>query len=315
MIIIESLLTQILHIGLMLVAAPTVAGALDWLDARLSGRSGPPILSPWRDLVRLSRKTPATVDSVSVMSQLAPSLGLGATLSAAALVPSFTLGMALSPLSDVLVIVSLLTVARIAAGLAALDSGAALPGLAAQTASARAVLAEPALMLAVVTLALIGGSFNLDLIIGQQREGLLLPAAASAVALTAMLALVFAEASAPEGGAPGASAAAGALDQMASGTDLAISQMTGWLRRLVWIDLIGGLFLPVGMANADSGPLAWLIGLAVWGVKLGAFVLGLSTIQTMLGRVPRHGLHDLVGVAALLALLATIMVLASTGTA
>jgi formate hydrogenlyase subunit 4 len=305
MTIVLSLLAQIMHIVLMLAAAPTVAGALDWLDARLSGRTGPPVLLPWRDLVRWSRKTPIAVESVSVVSRLAPALGLGATLSAAALVPSFTLGMALAPLADVLVIVSLLTLARMASGLAALDAGAPLPALAAQDASARAVLAEPALMLSVVSLALIGGNLNLDLIIGQQREGLLLPAAASAVALTAMLALVFAEASGIDGG----------LEQMASGTDMVISRMTFWLRRLVWIDLIGGLFLPVGMAAADSLPLAWLIGLVSWAVKLAAFILGLSAIQTLLGRVPRRSLPDLIGIAALLALLATIMVLASTGTA
>jgi len=305
MTIVLSLLAQIMHIVLMLAAAPTVAGALDWLDARLSGRTGPPVLLPWRDLVRWSRKTPIAVESVSVVSRLAPALGLGATLSAAALVPSFTLGMALAPLADVLVIVSLLTLARMASGLAALDAGAPLPALAAQDASARAVLAEPALMLSVVSLALIGGNLNLDLIIGQQREGLLLPAAASAIALTAMLALVFAEASGIDGG----------LEQMASGPDMVISRMTFWLRRLVWIDLIGGLFLPVGMAATDSLPLAWLIGLVSWAVKLAAFILGLSAIQTLLGRVPRRSLPDLIGIAALLALLATIMVLASTGTA
>ena len=305
MTVVLSLLAQILHIGLLIAAAPTVAGVMAWLDARLSGRSGAPILSPWRDLVRLSRKTPMDAENVSIVSRLAPALGLGATLSAAALVPSFTLGMALSPLGDVLVIVSLLVVARIGAAMAALDSGAALPGLAAQNASTRAVVAEPALMLAVVTLALIAGSFNLDLIIAQQREGLLLPAAASTVALTAMLALVFAEASAPTGG----------LDEMFGGSDLAIARMTVWLRRLVWIDLIGGLFLPVGMASTDSGLLTWLTGLAAWAVKLGAFILGLSAIQTMLGRIPHHRLPDLIGVAALLALLATIMVLATTGTA
>jgi formate hydrogenlyase subunit 4 len=310
MTIVLSLLTQILHLGLVLAAAPTVAGALNWLDARLSGRSGPPILSPWRDLLRWSRKTPVADESVSVVSRLAPALSLGATASAAALVPSFTQGMALAPLGDVLVIVSLLAIARIASGLAALDSGAALPGLAAQNASARSVLAEPALMLAVVTLALIGGSFNLDLIIGQQREGLLLPAAASTVAMTAMLALMFAEASVTD-----ASVTNDGADQMASGTLLATDRMTAWLRRVVWIDLIGALFLPVGMAGADSLPLSWLIGLAFWAVKLVAFILGLSTIQTMLGRVSRRSLPDLIGVAALLALLATIMVLASSGTA
>ena len=63
------------------------------------------------------------------------------------------------------------------------------------------------------------------------------------------------------------------------------------------------------------GPLAWLLGLAVWGIKLGVFIAGLSAIQATLGRTPPHRLPDLIGVAALLALLATIMVLASAGLA
>jgi hypothetical protein len=41
----------------------------------------------------------------------------------------------------------------------------------------------------------------------------------------------------------------------------------------------------------------------------------LSGTQTILGRIPRHSLPDLIGVAALLALLAIVMVLASAGTA
>jgi len=65
MTVIVALLAQLLHLGLMILAAPTVAGALDWLEARLSGRSGPPLLLPWRDLVRLSRKTPMAVENVS----------------------------------------------------------------------------------------------------------------------------------------------------------------------------------------------------------------------------------------------------------
>ena len=210
MSIILSLLTQILHLALMIAAAPTAAGVTDWLDARLTRRAGPPVLLPWRDLVRLSRKTPMLIESVSVVSRFAPTVGLGAALSAAAMIPSFTLGMAFSPLADVLVIVSLLTIARVAGALAALDSGAALPGLMQQESSALAVLAEPALMLAVVTLSLMSGSFNLELIIDQQREGVLLPAAASALALTTLLALVFADASDRP------------ADQMFGGIDLAM---------------------------------------------------------------------------------------------
>ncbi len=305
MSIVLSLFTQLFHIGLMIIAAPTITGLIDWLDARLTGRTGASIFLPWRDLTRLSRKTPINLESISVASRMAPAISLGATLAAAALVPSFTLGMALSPLADIVVVISLLTVARIAMVLAALDSGAAAPGVAAQNASALAILAEPALMLSVIALALMGGSFNLELIISQQHDGLLLPAAASAVVLTALLALGFAD----------VTNAGTGLDQMYSGTGLGILKMTAWLRRLIWIDLIGGLFLPIGMATIDNGPGDWLIGLTCWSLKVATFILVLSGIQTLLGRVPRHSLGDLIGIAALLALLAIIMVLAGTGLA
>jgi formate hydrogenlyase subunit 4 len=303
MSIVLPVVAQLLHVALVLAAAPVIAGLADWLDARLVGRAGPPVLQPWRDLLRLVRKTPVSRDNTAAVSRLAPVVGLSVTLSAAALVPSFTLGMALSPLADMLVIVSFLTLARIVAAGAAFDSGVALPGLAAQQASALAVLAEPALMVVAFTLALMGGSFNLDTVMLQQREGLLLPATASAVALAALLGLVFVD----------IDAALSAIDQTFTGTDLALSRLSIWLRRVIWFDLIGGLFLPLGMATVEANLLDWLIGLVCWTTKISAFTLGLASFQSFVGRVHPRGTLDLLGVAALLALLAAIMVLASGG--
>jgi formate hydrogenlyase subunit 4 len=211
--------------------------------------------------------------------------------------------MVLSPLADVLVIAALLTVARVADTLAALDSGTATPGLAAQRGSALAVLAEPALMLAMAALAMMANNFNLDLIIGQQREGLLQPATAAAVVLTALAALVFADAGTADRD----------TESIYSGAHLAMARMSGWLRRLIWLGLTVGLFLPIGIANADAGPVGWSIGLVSWLCKLGVFVVLLSGFHALAGRIPRQSLKDLFGVAALLALLAISMILAGTG--
>ena len=186
-----SLVAQILHIALMVAAAPLAAGVSDWLEARIGGRSGTPVLLPWRDLVRLSRKTPAETDGGSIVLRVAPSAALGITLAAAALAPSFSRSMALSPLADILVIVSLLASARAVMVLAALDAGAPEPGLAAQQSSALAVPAEAALIVLALAIALMAGSFNLDLIMSQARDGGLAPAAAAAVVLAALLALAF----------------------------------------------------------------------------------------------------------------------------
>lgn len=296
-----SLVAQILHVALMIGAAPLAAGVADWLEARFGGRSGPPVLLPWRELRRLSRKTPSETDSGSVVLRFAPAAALGVTLSAAALVPSFSRSMALAPLADVLVIVSLLTVARVVTALAALDSGAASPALAAQQSSALAVSAEAALMLAVFCIALMAGGFNLDLIISQARDGGLTPVAASAIVLAALLVLAFADDGCSRTG----------LDQAAAGYGLAMMRLTVWLRRLVWLDLIGALFPPFGFSAAGAGPLEWSIGLACWGLKLAVFILCLSGMQAMAGRIAVRRMPDPSAVAVLLAIVAVVIVLAS----
>jgi formate hydrogenlyase subunit 4 len=305
MSILAPLIAQVLHVVLMLAAAPAMAAAADQCAARFAGRGAPPLLAPWRDLVRLARKTPATLDSVSPVSRYAPVAGFAVTLSASALVPSFALGMALSPLADLIAVAALLAAGRVIAALGAFDSGSARPGLDARQDGVTAPVAEAALLLIAFGLAAMAGSSDLDTVIAQQRDGLLLPAAASAVTVTALAALVFAD------GGRDRSAAAHSL----SGTGLGLFRVTGWLRRLTWIDLIGGLYLPVGMAAADARPVDWLTGLACWAVRLGAFTAAIAATDSVVGRVRRRSAPDLVGVAALLALLAAIMVLASAASA
>jgi formate hydrogenlyase subunit 4 len=303
MTFVAAMLAQLVHLLLMLSAPPALASATGWLDARLAGRSGAPLTLPLRELVRLSRKTMVVPDSASPVLAWAPSVSLAATFSAAALVPSFALGLVLAPLADGLAIAGLLSLAHAARCLAALDAGSAESGLAAQDASALAVLGEPALILSVFGLALMTGGFNLETIVGQQQQGLLLPAAASALTLACLLALLLAEEAAP------------ALDAALSGTSLAVSQFTAWLRRVIWIDLIGALFLPVGMASAQGGVLDWGIGLLAWAARLAVAALCLSGVKAAMARAGWRERPNLLGMAALLALLAAVVVLTNLGAA
>src|SRR5690242_3677656 len=56
-------IAQLLHIALIAAAALSLVGLLRWLQARLSGHVGPPVLQPWRDLFRLLRKQPVLAES------------------------------------------------------------------------------------------------------------------------------------------------------------------------------------------------------------------------------------------------------------
>ena len=53
MSILTGLVTQLLHLALILALAPVLTGCVRWLKARLMGRRGPHPLQPWRDLLKL----------------------------------------------------------------------------------------------------------------------------------------------------------------------------------------------------------------------------------------------------------------------
>jgi formate hydrogenlyase subunit 4 len=295
--------TQVLHVALMLAAAPVVIGLLRWTEARLVGRRGAEPWQPWRDLVRLTRKRPALAENASPLFRAAPLGCFGATMVAAALVPSFTLGMAFAPLADLLVIAGLLSLARVTLGLAALDAGTAPAGLAAARTASLACLAEPAMFLIILVLGLLGGTTNLDLLIGQQHQGLLRPPAAVALAGASLVALALA--------GPDSSGQATEF----SGTDLALIELSEALRLLVWFNLIGALFLPPGLAEQGAGPLGWVVGLLAWGVKTAAMVLGLAALRCVTGGRTVDNARQLVGVAVVIGLLAALLVLASAAAA
>jgi formate hydrogenlyase subunit 4 len=311
-------LGQVLHIALLVAAAPSLAGYMDWLHARLTGRAGVSWQRPWQNLLRLSRKQPVLAENASALFTAAPLVAFAAVAAAAALVPSFTLGMALAPLADLLVLVGLLALSRCALALAGLDIGTALGGMGASRTVTYACFGEPALLLVIFTLGLLAGSTNLDLVAAMQQESHFGWQAASTLALaaTVIVGLVDAEAGPLRG--PQQRAELAMLRQAVtlefSGYSLAAAEATAAFRLLLWLDLIVALFLPFGMASPSAGLTAWPLGLLAWLVKLLilASVLVLSSVLLARFRLPR--VPHLLGIATLLALLAAAFLFASTRT-
>ena len=298
-----SLLAQLLHIALVLAAAPTVIGLLHWTEARLARRSGPHPLQRWRDLMRLTRKQVALAENASPLFRAVPPSALAATVLAASLVPSFTLGMAFAGLGDLLVLAGLLALARVIQALAALDAGTASGGLAASRSTSFACLAEPAIFLSILTLGLLGGTTNLDLLAGLQQEGMLQPTTASALAMGALVTVALGDIDRSDAAAE------------FSATDLAMLSLAEALRLLVWFDLIGAVFLPLGMAGPDAGPVGWVVGIFAWAAKLVALTVGLAVLLYAIGHLRRRRIPVLLGVGSVLALLAAALVIANAAAA
>lgn len=316
---IPAVATQALHLALMLALAPLMVGCLRWLKARLLGRRGPNPLQPWRDLLKLLRKRPLLAESASAVSTAAPYLALVATAAAAALVPGLARGMLFAPAADLILIAGLLALSRFALALAAMDVGTAFGDLGAAREMSFAAFAEPAFVVAAMCFSILAGTTNLDGIGAAFTDvppGLRV---SLALALLALLAVALAENGRMPVDNPGTHLELTMVHEAmlleSSGRHLALWEMQAALRLLLWLSLLGALFLPYGAAPAGAGPLAWLLALPLWLLKLAGLTVALALFESGIAKMRVFRVPEFLGAALLLALLAAVFLFLSTGLA
>jgi formate hydrogenlyase subunit 4 len=319
MAVLAALVTQLLHAMLLLAAAPLVLGLTRFLKARLMGRRGPPLLQPWRDTLKLLRKRPVLAENASTVTRAAPYLALAATLLAGLLVPGFAQGMLLAPMADLLLIAGLLALARAALVLAGHDAGTAFGGLGAAREMTFAAFAEPALLVSVLVLALLAGSANLDAIGALFREGGQGLRVSLLFVALALMAVALAENARVPVDNPAThlelTMVHEAMILEASGRHLALWDAQAALKLTVWLALLAAVFLPFGAAPAGSGPIAWVIGAVLWGVKLALLAAVLAVFESAIAKMRVFRVPEFLGAALLLALLAAALLFVSTGLA
>lgn len=319
MAVLGSLLTQLLHLGLMLLAAPLLVGVVRWLKSRLMGRRGPHPMQPWRDLLKLLRKRPVLAESASIVSRVAPYLATGATLLAAALVPSFAFGMALTPMADLLLIGGLLALSRVALALNGHDAGTPFGGLGAGREMTFAVFAEPVLLVCVMVFAVLIGTTNLHAVGYGLSDGQIGVRVSLLFAAVALVAVALAENARVPVDNPATHLELTMLHEAmlleASGRHLALWEMQAALKLLVWLGLLATLFLPFGTAAPGTGPISWTVGLLAWAAKMGLLVLALAVFESAIAKMRVFRVPEFLGGALMLALLAAALIFVSTGLA
>ena len=75
--LIRALAIQGLQMLLVLLLAPMLVGLVRKVKSRLLRRQGPPILQPYRDLLRLCRKEAVLAENASWLFRVAPYLKIG----------------------------------------------------------------------------------------------------------------------------------------------------------------------------------------------------------------------------------------------
>jgi formate hydrogenlyase subunit 4 len=150
-----------LRLAVWLLLAPLLPGIINKVKAWVAGRRGPPVLQLYYDLAKLWRKGIVLSTAVSPMHVAGTAIAWIAIVNAAMLLPVGPAGATLSFRGDALLFIYLLALARFCMASAALDTGSAFEGMGAAREVSYAVLAEAAIITALLTLCVQTGSVSL----------------------------------------------------------------------------------------------------------------------------------------------------------
>lgn len=144
-----------------LLLAPLLPGLINKVKAWVAGRRGPPVLQLYYDLARLWQKSVVLSTLASPGFVAGPAVAWVAVTGAALLVPLGPAGAALGFRGDALLMLYLLALARFCTAWAAMETGSAFEGMGAVREVSYAVLAEAAMIAAMLSLSVQTGSVSL----------------------------------------------------------------------------------------------------------------------------------------------------------
>ena len=311
MALILDLAVQGAQMLLVLLLAPLLTGFTRKVKARLLLRRGPPLVQPYRDLVRLMRKEVVLADNASWLFRVNPYLIFAATWVAASLVPTFRTGLLFSWSADLIAIVALLGSARFFLALAGLDVGTSFGGIGSSREVMIASLAEPAMIMIIFTLALIAGSTQLSTMAGFLVSSEVGLRVSLGLALLALIMVAIAENARIPVDNPATHLELTMVHEAMvleySGRHLALIELSASLKLLLYISLIVCVFTPWGTATADAGFARLAFGVLLYLGKLTVLGFLLALFETSIAKMRVFRIPEFLGAALMLALLATLL--------
>lgn len=286
--------------------APLLVGWVRKVKAWLQNRRGAPLLQPYRDLYKLLGKEVRVAHTASILFRAAPYVVFIATWLAASAVPLVAVALPTAAIADIIVLVGLLALARFFLALAGMDVGTAFGGMGASREMLVSALAEPAMLMAVFTLAMTAHSTNLASVVDAQLASGLVLRPSYLFALGALVLVALAETGRIPVDNPATHLELTMIHEAMileySGRHLALMEWAAQVKLLLYGVLIANIFLPWGIA-ASLAPADLAVGLAAILLKLLALGAALALAETVLAKMRLFRAPAFLNLALLLALL------------
>jgi formate hydrogenlyase subunit 4 len=311
MVVIGDLVVQGAQMLLVLALAFLLTGFVRKIKARLLRRQGPPLLQPYRDFIRLTRKEAVLAPNASWLFRISPYIIFATTWVAAALVPTFATGLMFSWTADLIAIIALLGTGRFFLALAGLDVGTSFGGIGASREMMIASLAEPAMIMVVFTLALIAGSTQLSTVAAFMASPEVGLRVSLGLGLIALIMVAIAENARIPIDNPATHLELTMVHEAMvleySGRHLAVIELASSLKLLLYVSLIACVFAPWGFAPAQASLPAYLTGFLAYGAKLSVGGFLLAFFETSIAKMRVFRVPEFLGAALMLGLLAMLL--------
>jgi formate hydrogenlyase subunit 4 len=303
-------ISQLLEIALALLLAPLLIGWINQWRAWLQNKSAPGLLQPYRLLHKLFNKESVVAHHASPLFRAAPYIVFSSMVLASAIIPTLSTDLPLSPAADAIALVGLFALARIFISLAAMDIGTAFGSMGARREMLIGFLAEPALLMVLLSASLIPKSTSLTTIVETlaHRDLAIYPSLAFAGVAFAMISL------AENARVPVDNPATHleltmiheALILEYSGRHLALLEWAASLKLLAYSCLGLALFFPWGIAEAHE-PLELVLALPVLVVKLALGGALLALLETASAKMRIFRVPEFLGTAFMLAVIGVLV--------
>ena len=286
--------------------APLLVGWVRKVKARLQNRRGASVLQPYRELRKLLFKEARVAHTASSLFRAAPSVVFVATWLAAATVPLLTIDLPTAVVADIIVLVGLLALARVFLALAGMDVGTAFGGMGAAREMMISALAEPAMLMAVFTLAMNAHSTNLGSVIAHHLGDAFVLRPSYLFAFAGLTLVALAETGRIPVDNPTThlelTMVHEALVLEYSGRHLALMEWAAQIKFLLYGVLVANVFFPWGIAT-DPAPVSLAIGLGAVLLKLAVLGTALAVAETVLAKMRLFRVPAFLHLALLLSLL------------
>jgi formate hydrogenlyase subunit 4 len=285
----------LLQLAVVVALAPLATGLVRKTKARLQGRQGPPLLTPYWTVLTLMRKETVLSTSTSWVFRTAPFVVLATSLLSAAILPLVARGGAAAPLSHLVMVAGIWMLGAVFLVLGGIDSASTFGGMGASREMTISAFLEPALLVTFAAFAVASGSPAVDGMLSVAGVGLaahpwLLPAV-GALALVALgenarypvdnpathLELTMVHE---------------AMVLEYSGPLLAMMELAAMIKLAVFALLLANLVVPTGMATPGGSAVA-VAASPVWALaKLCAAMGALGLLESSMAKLRFYGLPE-----------------------